>query len=123
MKEYGYFPSLIGIFQGAVYGTPFKKGFPGEEVIYFSNEDDVLPGFKTISTPGHTPDSVSFFDRESGILITGDFLLVINNKLLFNTYVSDKKDQEDSITRIKAMEGIKCVYPGHGNPQPFNIEC
>jgi glyoxylase-like metal-dependent hydrolase (beta-lactamase superfamily II) len=102
-----------------LYGTPFKKGFPLDQLKYFTNEQPVLPGFKTIQTPGHRPDSASFFDRESGILISGDFLVVINGKLISNTFVASKEDQKDSIDKIKSLTGLRFIYPGHGKCVPF----
>jgi glyoxylase-like metal-dependent hydrolase (beta-lactamase superfamily II) len=119
MKASGYFPGPGDLFMGGLYGTPFKKGFPLDRLEYFANEQPVLPGFKTIPTPGHRPDSVSFFDRESGILVSGDFLVVINGKLISNTFVANKKDQKDSIDKIKRLTGLRFIYPGHGKCVPF----
>jgi glyoxylase-like metal-dependent hydrolase (beta-lactamase superfamily II) len=119
MKASRYFPRPGDIFMGGLYGTPFKKGFPLDRVIFFKNEDPVLPGFQTLPTPGHRPESTSFFDPESGIFISGDFLVVINGKLTLNTYVSSKKDQEDSISKIKQLNGLKYIFPGHGACVPF----
>lgn len=121
MKESGYFPGFGDLFRGGIYGTPFKKGFPLDRVTFFTNDQQVLPGFITIHTPGHRPDSVSFFDPNSGILISGDFLVVINGKVIVNTFVASQKDQEDSIKKIRKMEGIRLIYPGHGNCVPFSM--
>lgn len=99
-----------------------KKGFPMDRVEFFPNEQKVLPGFITIQTPGHRPDSVSFFDPDSGILVSGDFIVVIKDKLVNNSFVASKKDQEDSIDKIKQINGIKFVYPGHGPCLPFNAD-
>ena len=121
MKEYGYCPGFKDFINGGLYGTPFKKGFPLDRLIFFSGKEEVLPGFTTIHTPGHRPDSVSFFDPDSGILVTGDFIVVIKDKLVNNTFVASRKDQEDSIIKIKNMPGIKYIYPGHGHCRLFDI--
>lgn len=121
MKESGYFPRPGELFKGALYGTPFKRGFPGDRVKFFANEDQVLPGFATIQTPGHRPESVSFFDQDSGILVSGDFLVVVNGHVIKNTFVASRKDQEDSITKIKSIKGIRFIYPGHGICRPFSV--
>lgn len=120
MKASGYFPGPGDVFMSGLYGTPFKKGFPLDRVTFFRNEELVLPGFKTIETPGHRPDSTSFFDQESGILISGDFLVVINGKLVSNTFVASKKDQKDSIKKIKHLKGLRYIFPGHGVCVPFS---
>ena len=119
MRASGYFPWPGDVFMGGLYGTPFKKGFLLDRVTFFKNEEPVLPDFKTIQTPGHRPDSTSFFDQESGILISGDFLVVINEKLISNTFVASKKDQKDSIKKIKQLKGLKYIFPGHGVCVPF----
>ncbi|RZB32355.1 MAG: hypothetical protein SRB2_04360 [Desulfobacteraceae bacterium Eth-SRB2] len=119
MRASGYFPGIGDVFMGGLYGTPFKKGFTLDRVTFFKNEEPVLPGFQTIPTPGHRPDSASFFDPESGILISGDFLVVINGKLISNTFVASKKDQKDSINKITTLNGLRYIYPGHGVCVPF----
>ena len=122
MQEYHYFPRLQEMNNGALYGTPFKGGFPPERIDYFSARQEILPGFTTLPTPGHRPDSVSFLDPDSGILISGDFLLVLNGILTSNSFVESHADQQRSITRIKNTRGIRSIYPGHGVFAPFKTE-
>lgn len=122
MQEYHYFPMLQEMINGALYGTPFKAGFPPERIDYFSDRQEILPGFTTIPTPGHRPDSISFLDPDSGILITGDFLLVLNGRLTNNSFVESQADQDRSIARIKSTQGIRSIYPGHGVCVPFTTE-
>lgn len=119
MKEAGYFPGFIDLFNGGLYGTPLKNGFPLDRVVFFKEEPPVLPGFQTILTPGHRPDAVSFFDPDSGILICGDVMVVINGKLKINTFVENKRDQENSIQKIRKLEGLRYIFPGHGACVPF----
>ena len=122
MQEYHYFPRLQEIASGALYGTPFKGGFPSERIDYFSDRQEILPGFTTIPTPGHRPDSLSFLDPDSGILISGDFLLVLNGRLTSNSFVESRADQDRSIALIKSIPGIRSIYPGHGVCVPFTKE-
>lgn len=119
MKEAGYFPGPNDILGGGLYGTPFKKGFPLDRLSFFATESSVLPGFDIIHTPGHRPDSVSFFDPKSGILICGDVLVVIKKRLKINTFVEDKMEQENTIRKIKQLKGLKYIFPGHGDCVPF----
>jgi len=119
MKEYGYFLNLKDLLSGTLYGTPFKKGFPAKRTEYFRENSDVIPGFMSIHTPGHRPDSVSFLEPESGVFVSGDFLLVLGGNVLVNKYVSSKKDQDDSVRRIRNLKEIRYLYPGHGVCRPF----
>jgi glyoxylase-like metal-dependent hydrolase (beta-lactamase superfamily II) len=114
MKEYGYYLNLKDILSGSLYGTPFKKGFPPERAEFFSADDEVISGFISIHTPGHRPDSVSFLEPETGVFISGDFILVLGGKVLVNRYVSSKKDQDDSVQRTRQLKSIRHIYPGHG---------
>jgi len=120
MKEYGYFLNLKDLLSGGLYGTPFKKGFPPERTEFYKDREPVIPGFMTIHTPGHRPDSVSFLEPESGVFVSGDFLLVLGGNVLVNKYVSSKKDQDDSVSRIRKLKEIKYLYPGHGVCRPFD---
>lgn len=122
MKEYGYLLNLKDLMSGALYGTPFKKGFPSGRAEFFREKDEVIPGFISIHTPGHRPDSVSFLEPESGVFISGDFLLVLGGNVLVNRYVSSKKDQDDSVKLIKGIKEIKYIYPGHGICVPFESD-
>lgn len=120
MKEYGYLPGIRDIIHG-IYGTPFRKGIPLKNVQFFTQGDDLLPGFRIIHTPGHTPDSVSFYHEEKEILITGDFILVLNGRIISNTYLQDPRGQRESLEKIKNL-GLKMICPGHGGFAPIKEE-
>lgn len=122
VKEYGYFLNFKDLLSGALYGTPFRKGFPSGRIEYFHENSDVIPAFTSLHTPGHRPDSVSFLEPESGVFVSGDFLLVLGGNVLVNKYVSSKKDQNDSVRRISKMKEIRYLYPGHGVCRPFAAE-
>ncbi|MBN1931754.1 MAG: MBL fold metallo-hydrolase [Desulfobacterales bacterium] len=120
MREYGYFPTLVDLIETEFYTRPLPKVFCTNRLNFFQNTEPVLPGFETLSTPGHSPDSTSFFDPENGLLIAGDLLIVLNGKLLWNPFVSSPTDQKNSILKIKNTEGIQYICPGHGLCQPFH---
>ena len=120
MREAGYFPSLTDLIKGGLYGTPFIKGFPLDRIKFFANDQEVLPGFMTLHTPGHRPESVSFFDQKSGILISGDFIIVINGEIANNTFLTNPEEQKTSINRIKRMKGLRFIFPGHGVCRSFS---
>ena len=121
VKAYGFLPGMRDILQGGRYGTPFKAGFPADRVRYFSEYQEVLPGFTTFHTPGHRSDSVSFLHPGSGVFLTGDFLLVMHGLVVVNSYVFCKKAQEKSVNKIKQVKSIQYIYPGHGRCIPFDV--
>lgn len=120
IQEYGYRPNLRDAFQGALFGSPFKRGFPEDRVRYFAGTEEVLPGFITLHTPGHRPDETSFLDPESGIFISGDFIVVLNGEAFLNRFVSSQEDQKASLKKIKQLREISVVCPGHGRCAPFS---
>lgn len=122
MQDYGYIPGWQDVFTSKLYGTPFKKGFPLERVKFFTNQQTILPKIITIPTPGHRPDSVSFFDPDSGILVTGDFIVVIGDRLINNTYLSNPDDQRRSISKILSLKALRFIWPGHGPCIPFSTD-
>ena len=119
-RESGYLPGFRDLFNGGLYGTPFQKGFPEERLHYFKEGDDVLPGFVAIHTPGHRPDHVAYLHAASGVMISGDFIIVIQGRAMANTFLSSASDQRASLEKIRATPGITSVWPGHGSVRPFD---
>jgi len=122
MRASGYLPGPVDIFKGGLYGTPFKKGFPEDRIHYFVDSDNLLPGFKTLPTPGHRPDHVAFLDPESGALICGDFLLVLDGRTVPNSFLASPKEQAASLTNLGNTPGILSLWPGHGDVLPFDYK-
>lgn len=122
MKMYEYWPSLGDMFHGALFGTPFKKGFPRNQVQYFTDTEEVLPGFLTLPTPGHRPDETSFLEPRSGAFLSGDFIIVLDDKILPNTFVSSKEDQQTSLKKIKQHKSLRFICPGHGQVRSFSAQ-
>ncbi len=71
--------------------------------------------FELIETPGHTDDSVVYYDRKSKILITGDVLY--DGEVYFQFPNSNKKEFKKSLKRILNYD-FDLVLPGHN--QIFN---
>jgi hydroxyacylglutathione hydrolase len=100
---------------GSMYGvpcepSPFPEKFivPGDKISLGTYE------FETIFTPGHSPGSISFYNKENKILISGD--------VLFQNSIGrtdlPKGDHQTLINSIK--EKLFClpddvkVFSGHG---------
>lgn len=69
--------------------------------------------FEVISTPGHTPGSVSLYFREDAILFSGDTLFNAGVGRYDFSY-SDKNELKKSVERILDLPDFVTVYPGHG---------
>jgi glyoxylase-like metal-dependent hydrolase (beta-lactamase superfamily II) len=100
---------------GAMYGvpcepSPFPEKFvvPGDKISLGAYE------FETIFTPGHSPGSISYYNKENKILISGD--------VLFQNSIGrtdlPKGDHQTLINSIKeklfCLPGDVKVFSGHG---------
>lgn len=88
----------------------------------------VLPGWRSIHTPGHTAGHVSFFRAADRILLAGDafcttkqesFLAVATQKPELNGppsyFTTDWDAARDSVRRLASLRPTVMV-PGHGRP-------
>lgn len=68
---------------------------------------------EVISTPGHTPGSVCFYAKKSGLLFTGDTIFASGVGDTSHQY-SSKTTLNDSIKNIFRLNEAATVLPGHG---------
>lgn len=70
--------------------------------------------FEVLHCPAHSSDSICLFNKEDGLMFSGDIGL---NNVCYN----DQQDSEmrELLIKLSAI-GIHMIYPGHGNP--FSLE-
>jgi glyoxylase-like metal-dependent hydrolase (beta-lactamase superfamily II) len=74
---------------------------------------------KIIATPGHTLGSTSII-LESGEAFIGDLLVhqyFLKGRPVKPPFMHDFGQHEESMQKL-ARQGVKILYPGHGNPMP-----
>ena len=108
---------------GDMYGV---KCEPSPNPIKFINDGDVITlgdySFDCIFTPGHSPGSISFYNKQNKLLISGDVLFYgsIGRSDL------PKGNHETLINSIKQklliLEDDTKVYSGHGQPTSIGFE-
>jgi len=93
---------------GHMEGIEADHFFKGGETIAIGNLV-----FEVIHTPGHTPGGVCFYEKNEGVLISGDTLFqgTIGN-LSFPTSNPDAMWQ--SLDKLSRLPPETKVYPGHG---------
>lgn len=69
--------------------------------------------FKVIHTPGHSPDSICLFEKNSRILLSGDTIYLGPIYLFFPE--SNIDDYKNSIKKINKLNDISNILPGHNN--------
>jgi hydroxyacylglutathione hydrolase len=80
-----------------------------------SLEIPFLPGWRLIETPGHTPDSVCFYNLKEKLLLSGDTVLNMEGSGELNSFCYSMHDIEHSFEKIRSFP-VKTIYPGHGSP-------
>ncbi|MBW2595865.1 MAG: MBL fold metallo-hydrolase [Deltaproteobacteria bacterium] len=92
-----------------------RIGYEPECGLAESRDIPFLPGWRLITTPGHTPDSICFYNEEYKILISGDTILNMEGTGELNRFCHSAEDIETSFKKLSSLS-IETIYPGHGNP-------
>ena len=66
--------------------------------------------FEVVHTPGHSPGGIALFERETGILFSGD--IVYDGPLIEDTYHADPADYYASMKRLLDLP-VRIVHGGH----------
>ncbi len=120
-KEEPVLMSCIPVSQ--MYRIPYE---PSPPITVFHEEGDALTFGEThleiLFTPGHSPGSISLYNRQDKILIAGD-------ALFYNSIGRTDLPGGDHQTLIQAikdkiftLDGDTVVYPGHGPKTSVDFE-
>ena len=108
----------------AVFGNPsaymeYWKTMPPPDRTFA--EGDSIGPFTVLHLPGHTPGSVGLWDREAGVLFSGDTLF---RSGYGRTDLPGGSEEQlfASLKRLFAMDGGIQVYPGHGSATTMGRE-
>ena len=88
------------------------------EVSFWIPDEGFLPGrsdWKMLASPGHSPDSVCFYNIRNQTLVTGDTIFNLDSRPWFHPFVQDKMSARETFKRLKDLE-VSALYPGHGCP-------
>ena len=116
---------MVGSFAGIPF-PPFRNNFHSvpygpERIEYLdltksAHYDLTGGGWTAISTPGHTEDSLSFYNTSSRELICGD--LILNQcrpwKGALNRFHWSEEAIKASFSLLKNALQPQVIYPGHG---------
>ena len=94
-----------------VFWPDCKQGLPPPD--HQLEEGSSIGPFTVLHLPGHTPGCIAFWDKDEGILFTGDTLFKGNYG---RTDLPGGNEQEImiSLRRLMSMDENIKVYPGHG---------
>lgn len=108
-------------FQGAGFSF-LKHEFPTIDLE--DNQELSLCGinFKVIHTPGHSPGSVCFWDKEDNLLLSGDTLFA--GSIGRTDLAGGDYDQlmDSILKKVIVLPGDTDIIPGHGQPSTIGRE-
>jgi glyoxylase-like metal-dependent hydrolase (beta-lactamase superfamily II) len=80
-------------------------------------DGDEVFGLQIIATPGHTPGHICVFDPVGLLLVVGDAMTNINNKLGGSNpqYTTNMAQANESVKKLAGLKFEKAVF-GHGEP-------
>jgi len=109
--------------KAAMGSTAFLDAFwidmppPGRQL----EDGDEIGPFTVLHLPGHTQGSAAFWDKEAGVLFTGDTLFE-NNWGRTDLPGGSEEQIFASLRRLLAMDADIKVYPGHGGATTIGRE-
>jgi glyoxylase-like metal-dependent hydrolase (beta-lactamase superfamily II) len=87
-----------------------------------SRDDDVV----ILHTPGHSPGSITLWDRVNKILFTGDTYAWTTREgghmSGFPRYGNNLTQQSDTLNALIAIPDWRIIAPGHGHPRDYRNE-
>lgn len=108
---------------GQLWQLPFDN-YDGE--LLFLNEGDTITigedELHVLFTPGHSPGSISFYDKEAKFLISGDVLFqgsVGRTDLPGGDFTIL---EESILTKLYTLPADTIIYPGHGDSTTIGDE-
>jgi glyoxylase-like metal-dependent hydrolase (beta-lactamase superfamily II) len=116
-------PSIRDIVKAPIAGYPILKNRIDFSVDLWLGDGDPLPAsseWRVIHTPGHSEDSICFYNQNAEILLSGDTVLNVTGRGELNPF---NCDQEALFRSFEILQGLKVrnLYPGHG--RPLEKEC
>ena len=95
---------------------------PLPDATNYYNEGDCVNGFTVLHTPGHTQGSVCLWNKEAGILFSGDTLFY-GSRGRTDLLGGNEEQIYQSLRRLFAsLPAETKVYPGHGSETSIGFE-
>lgn len=98
-------------------GEPDLPSIPAPRPLAALCDGDSVFGLEIIATPGHTPGSISVFDRAAGVLVAGDALNGVDGGVAGANprFSTDMAEANASVRKLAGFEYDTILF-GHGEP-------
>lgn len=119
MVRYRLRPTLGDLFTADIVGIwPIPNRFHAvvSQRLHNGSQLPQALGWTTLETPGHSPDSVSFYNEESETLLCGDLIINLDGKLYLNPVIME--DWNQAVQSLEMLQHLKVTQlcPGFGPP-------
>lgn len=111
-------PKFEDLFVMPRAGVPMIRNRLNIEISFWFKDGNILPGsgeWEVIHTPGHTKDSICFYNKKRRSLISGDMVTNFTGGGEFCMIVADEQEISESIGKLKKIK-VDSLFPGHGEP-------
>lgn len=115
LNSYRFF---IQKFEFIIYSLYWGISFVNDPDIIIKPQDKIIINdeeWDIFRSPGHSTEHITLYNREKGILFSGDNVLKSINVWL-GPPKSDIDEYENSLKQILDLEGLKIILPAHGSP-------
>lgn len=112
---------VVGFVTGsrvAGFGTPAGMRWTGPPPAGALTDGQKLPGapdWTVVPAPGHTDDSIAFWNPDTRTLLSGDAVLTARGRAWHTPEVVDTADANHTRARLERLE-VAHLLPGHGHP-------
>jgi glyoxylase-like metal-dependent hydrolase (beta-lactamase superfamily II) len=105
---------LTGLVFRGISGM-FRPGPVRPDVLI--HDQDAIAGLSCVHTPGHTPGSSCFLERDRRVLFAGDTIICRNGKIEGPPaqFTPDREQANRSIEKIATFD-FETLLSGHGEP-------
>jgi glyoxylase-like metal-dependent hydrolase (beta-lactamase superfamily II) len=105
-----HYRSLKSVFGESEFFNEFLDPQPSPDMIL--DEGDAIGSLTVLHLPGHTPGSIGLWDKEAGVLFSGDTLFC-GGYGRTDLMGGNTEQLIKSLNRLFTMDGNIHVYPGH----------
>lgn len=98
---------FAGLFGGTMPKMPVDEKFVGGETVTVGDDE-----YTVISTPGHTPGCICFYNKESKMLFSGDTVFANGSYGRTDLPGGNSEALKQSIKKLCELDVVN-IYPGH----------
>ena len=109
-------PGLLGLVFRAATGAMRPAPCPVQQILQPGAMIPDMPGWRTIGTPGHTPDHLSFYYADRAFLIVGDAIANLAGLRRSPWVFTSNMRQAKATIALLAGLPLRSMAFGHGAP-------